>query len=304
MIYDLRMKYIFTLLCAFFFAPQVLFAAEFYFVSDEKEIRVGDELKTDVFLDAPERVNAIEGTIIFPTDIVALKEIRDGNSAINFWIERPGEVSSGAIRFSGITPGGFSGGKNFIFSLIFEGAAEGVGDIRIENARVLLNDGAGTEAPLTITPLPLSILPQTGEKRIVATGEDTEPPESFAPEIGSDPEIFDGRWFVAFMTQDKNSGIDRYYIYESPHKRIRRITDDEWVPAASPHLLDDQELTRFIYIKAVDRSGNERIEIVPPRYPRAWYESRLNWSILIISILLAYFIRRMVTGNQSSKVKS
>ena len=47
----------------------------------------------------------------------------------------------------------------------------------------------------------------------------------------------------------------------------------EWMTAESPQILTDQKLKSFIYIKAVDKFGNERIEIIPPKNPQKWYEN-------------------------------
>jgi len=88
---------------------------------------------------------------------------------------------------------------------------------------------------------------------------DTTPPEDFKPEIGRDPAIFEGKYFLSFATTDKTSGIDYYEVKEG--KR-------DFKKAGSPYSLEDQSLQSTILVKAVDKAGNERIsEIIPPAKP-------------------------------------
>lgn len=268
------------------FAP--VFAAELFIESAGQEVKVGQQFEVELFVNtAQEDINAFEGKIIFPGDILDLKEIRDGDTIVNFWIEKPhqpqatGDKRQGEIVFSGITPGGFNGTKGFIFSAIFEGKKEGTAKFEIGDARTLRNDGTGSAAPLMMVPSEITVSSGTpAEIPLVPKIKDTEPPEAFVPEIAKDPTLFEDKWFVVFATQDKSSGVDHYEIKES-RQRILSIFG-KWVTAESPYVLADQELRSFIWIKAVDKAGNVRIEKVLPQNPLAWYEDYGNWIIMII----------------------
>ena len=262
-------------------------AAQLSLQSQTQKISAGQQFKLDLILNTEnENINAIEGKITFPANLLGLKEIQDSNSAINFWIEQPKLEQAGTIGFSGIVPGGYQGIKGFIFSVVFQAKSIGSGVIQIGDAKVLLNDGEGTEANLKISPFQFSIsekiqtvqpatqLPTTTEP---AELEDTEPPEEFNPEISSSTNIFDGKWFLVFTTQDKGSGIDRYEIQET---KYRQPTISGWIVAENPYVLKDQELKSYIYIKAIDKAGNERMETIPPKYP-SWYEITWIWIIII-----------------------
>ena len=100
---------------------------------------------------------------------------------------------------------------------------------------------------------------------------DATPPEEFKPEIGQDPSIFEGKYFLSFATTDKTSGIDYYEVKEAPKEILRLPTGQgkrDWKRAESPYLLEDQYLKSKISVKAVDKAGNERIsEIIPPAKP-------------------------------------
>src|SRR3989338_10476834 len=140
-------------LIAFFFSSLVLIlpsrpvlAAEIFF---EQEIGPGlpeDQFKMGIFLETEELLNAIEGKISFPTDLLKLKTVEDGNSIVNLWLERPAASETGEIAFSGITPGGYQCKKGLIFSMTFLVKQKGAGLFEIHGARVLRNDGEGREA--------------------------------------------------------------------------------------------------------------------------------------------------------------
>lgn len=277
---------IFILLAVFipFFATPV-FAAEVSFDTKTREIKANQLFEVGVFINTDnEEINAFEGQIIFPKDILVLKEIRDGNSIINFWIEKP-KNQNDAITFSGITPGGFNSEKGLIFSAIFEAKKEGVAKFEINDARVLRNDGTGSAATLTIAPFEVVVSEGVpAEISVLPKVRDSEPPESFVPEIARDESIFDGKWFVVFVTQDKSSGIDHYEIKESRQKFFAVFK--KWLPGESPYVLTDQELRSYVLIKAVDKVGNEKVMEIVPKNPLAWYENYENWVMIIAGFLI------------------
>lgn len=267
-------------------------AAEFYFDSGTSTISSGQQFKIDFLLNTQkENINAIEGKIIFDNNVLELSEIRDGNSLINFWVEKP-NVKNGAVTFAGTTPGGYIGDKGLIFSLIFTAKTSGDSFIKIENGSALKNDGLGTSAKLKETNSKISILKSSGQNPIDNTKIiDKEKPETFKPEIGKDPSMFDNKWFVVFATQDKISGTDKYEIKENKYN----IFDfSKWVIAVSPYVLIDQNLTSNIYIKAIDKAGNERIVKLSPRNPIPWYANIENWVIIVLVLSVALlFIKKL-----------
>src|SRR3989344_5045993 len=147
-----------------------------------------------------EEINAFEGILVLPENMHTNK-IQTGNSIILFWITPPKQIED-TIIFAGITPGGFSGIYS-MFTVSGEFSAKDLERVRFESVNALKNDGSGTSAPATIT---LSS---------VELKNDTEPPEDFIPVIANDPNIFSGKWFVAFATQDKGTGINHYEIKEN-----------------------------------------------------------------------------------------
>jgi len=270
----------------FMLLPTVVLASELKLSSPVSEVGTGQQLQVGLFLSTgEENINALEGKIIFPAELLKLKEVRDGNTIVNFWVEKPIIDSSGAIVFSGITPGGVNVENGFIFSAIFETIKSGVATLRISEVRALLNDGQGSAAALDISPLQIVISEATSPQKSAAIEvSDTLPPEQFKPEIAQDQTVFNGKYFLAFATQDKGSGMARYEVREIRQKPFSFFY--KWKEAASPYLLADQSLKSFIYVKAVDLNGNVRIELISPQNPLLWYENYLVYVIIILSLIV------------------
>lgn len=248
--------------------PISVLAASFSF-NAPTNVRVGDQFEAVVEMDTEnERINAVQGTIEVPGNL-EVKEIRDGNTIINFWIEKPSViVAESSVKFAGAIPGGYLG-KGKLFSVVFEAKSGGEAVFNIEDSLALLNDGQGTPAKLSIKILKLSVgeLVPGEASKIVVVVEDELPPSEFKPEIGQDQNIFDGKYFLVFAAQDKESGVDFYQVSEERGFWRWLIGPNQKTlnKANSPYLLQDQELRSWIFVRAVDRVGNERIVLLRPR---------------------------------------
>ncbi len=286
-------NYFLAILVIFMLAPILASAAEIHINTESQGVRTGEQFMLNFFLNTEESVNALEGQIVFPADLLEPKEIRDGNSIINLWIERP-KIESDKIYFSGITPGGFKGKNGLIFSVIFEAQKEGWGFIEFQDVKTLLNDGKGTSAEVKFFNFQFDIKDVVGHPDISDSLnykiEDAEPPETFQPEIAKDAELFNGKYFLVFASQDKSSGISHYEVRESRQGILSVFK--RWVLAKSPYVLADQELRSYILVKAVDKAGNKRIISIAPRNPLAWYKNYENWIIIIVGLVIAYALKR------------
>ncbi|KKS91935.1 MAG: hypothetical protein UV69_C0042G0002 [Parcubacteria group bacterium GW2011_GWE2_43_12] len=270
-------KVLFIFLSIAFLFPYHLFAAEIFYDADTRKVKANTEFEVGVFLNAEsENINAIEGILRFPADILEFKELNDGNSIVNFWVERPSRRVENEIIFSGITPGGFVGKRGLIFRITFLAKNEGNGKLEMQNIKALLNDGNGTAADISVSPLKIIITSQDLSLPPKKETKDQEPPESFKPEIARDPAIFDGKWFLVFA-----------------RSRIFGLFP-KWISAESPYALRDQKLKSYIFVKAVDKAGNVRIEKILPRNPLRWYENYENWIIIILGLVIAYAIKKFL----------
>jgi hypothetical protein len=204
---------------------------------------------------------------------------------VSLWVTHPAVSSGAPIPFAGITPGGFSGTGGMLFSVLFRAKAAGTANVSIGNIEVLRNDGAGGNEPATAKPLFLSVgaKPSGG----YAEPADTAPPEPFTAELGNDPQLFGGKNYLVFTAVDKGSGVAHYAVAESRVPLfLLRFFPLSWNETASPYLLDDQNLTSTVYVKAVDRAGNERLSIYPPRHPFTVYEIAALLGILVLAVVL------------------
>lgn len=268
------------------FVPQA-YAAELVISSSEVP-HAGTDIALTLYLDSQgENINAYEGTLEYPMANLRLRQIRDGNSIVSVWIERPFERES-TIRFAGVTPGGYTGNRGELMTLIFEVNSEKNVSFRFRDARALLNDGEGTGVSFTLAPT-LAVEPALSQSLV--SDQDTAPPEVFTITRGQSSDLFEGKSFAVFMSQDKQSGIDHYEVGSSlfplvgPLMRFVRFTETE-----SPAVLPDSNSSYF-YVKAIDQSGNERIARLSPdnSFPYA-----VPLTLIGILILLSMLLRRYV----------
>ena len=80
--------FLFTLIAWGFAVPMITFASHIYVEVPTGMVNKGDEFKADVFLDTEGKsINALEGRISFPIDMLEVKDVESGNGAITFWID-------------------------------------------------------------------------------------------------------------------------------------------------------------------------------------------------------------------------
>lgn len=261
--------------------PLVSKAAKLSVVAND-QMGVGGDILVTIVANADKPINAIEGQINWPADLLTVKDIRTANSVINFWVNPP-TATKQTINFTGITPGGFVGEKGQVFSIVFHSEKPGVAVIDFSNVKMLLNNNQGSPAVLDLKPSNIKISPDLGVDSISNNFNDKELPETFQPVIGRDPNLLDGKNFLVFSTVDKNSGIISYQVKEVKHRLFSYFAT--WQEAVSPYVLLDQTLHSYIYVKAVDRAGNERVVKLNPQLTTKWYESIWFWGIIILVIL-------------------
>ena len=274
--------------------PLIGQAAELYLESFENDYYVDETFIVNIRINVEygESINAIEGYIEFPNNILEIKDFSTGNSILTF-IEKPKiNQEQGLISFVGIIPGGYSGmipgdpgPSNLLGKIIFESISSGTAKIILkDNSQALLSDGKGTIAELSTKGVILEVEPPKEVQPLrdewqEELEKDKIPPEDFKPEIVK----IDDKYYLSFTTKDKDSGVDHYEILEK--FSILRLGIARWVETNSPYLLKDQSLSSRIEIKAIDKVGNERIVKLPATYSLPWYKNYFIWVIIILVIL-------------------
>jgi len=279
--YNSKFKIIISLIFIFLFLPLVAKGAILYFEPSKGEYHLGDTFIVDLRIDTEEEcINTVKAIVSFPKDLLEVKDFSTGNSILSLWLESPKiDQKEGLISFVGGIPGGFCGplpGEpekpnllgRIIFRVVSRDVSRSLAQVAFRNdSQVLLNDGFGTPAKLTLKEAIFTILPEKleipKEEWQEELAKDDIPPEPFEIKISQDPNIFGGKYFIVFSTTDKQTGIDHYEVKEGKK---------DWKRAESPYLLEDQSLKSIIKVKAVDKAGNERIaEYLPPQKPFPWW---------------------------------
>ena len=176
-----------------------------------------------------------------------------------------------------------------------------------DDSEILLNDGQGTKAEALYRGTDVIIGSGTGTANawLDEMRTDTTAPEPFTIELDREPTAYNGKYFIAWSTTDKQSGIDHYEVLETDPWKFgffsffngeRRAF---WTRAESPYVLQDQNLRSKILVKAVDKIGNEQIAMLEPEtsllrkveVDRMWIFVTILLSLLVFAVT-AWRIRR------------
>jgi len=288
----------------FFILPVgVKAATSIYFDVEKPAVYKGDTFIANLKISSPdEPINVIDGTILYDSNKLEIKDIGTGGSVLTLWPEPPTFTNSkGTMSFVGGVTSGFQGDDGEILKIAFRAKSEGEGKLDyLDGFSVFLHDGEGSQINPGLKLLSINILPRpsdtpTADEWQKVLEQDTTPPESFKITIGKDSSIFDGQRFITFFTTDAESGIDYYEVKEGTR---------EYVRAESPYVLEDQSLRKSINVKAVDKAGNERIEELTPSVLQIpLYKNMLTLiSVFIIILLILFIIWRNLNGG--SKIKN
>jgi hypothetical protein len=298
---------------------------------ETKEVKKSEFILVPIYLDTQfEEINAVEVYVNFSDNLV-FRDYLDGKSIITHWIEKPRvveqsslpvkprrsdfcsasmacpEVSSALLQgsaslvFSGIIAGGISGKNLNLVDLVFEAKESGRAKIEIDkNSKVLLNDGLGTKTKLIALSQSFNILEIKGLPEIKI--KDNFPPEPFKIYLAKNKEIFNGKYYITFETKDKQSGIAYYEISEKPTSFVFLAKPDienlSFKKAESPYVLEDQSLRSYVVVKAVDKAGNERVEILYPQRILLYEDVLILIVCLMILIGLIVFVIKFRYKNE------
>jgi hypothetical protein len=286
-------------LAILFVAPSLVFAAKLS-VTANPSVVLGQSFQVNVALDTQgDDANAIQGELMFPPGLFTLEGINDGASPVSLWIEAPHETSPGTISFSGIIPGGFTGTASSVVGIVLVPVATGAGEVGIQNAQLLRNDGQGSAIALATMGQTVAIVSSSASGAPSGPSTPFTVPERFMPVVAQDPNIYGGKYFLVFSTTDKGSGIDHYDVTEVPAGTALG-QNPSWIEATSPYLLKDQTLSSDIYVRAVNNGGSATVAKVSARFPSKAasrtlifdFASAMAAMLLILTIFFVMRIKR------------
>lgn len=276
-----------------FLAADANAAVRIYTILEKKDIARNDSFSVQLRIENEgEGINAAEISLEFSDDLLTLQSVNDGGSIVNLWVEEPREITGekcltgiincGAIKMSGLIPGGFVG-DGLLASLTFAAKKEGVADIFFNQhaSKVFLDRADAKLADVVYEPLEIKVAGEgEGDKRLIL---DYFPPEKFTILLNKTELALDNKWFISFSTQDKGLGISHYEVQE----KLLGLFDGRWKRGESPYVLGNQWLLSIIKVRAVDNVGLEREEVLVPKRLIEFY-------IVSASALLAFLIFLLV----------
>ncbi len=255
------------------------------------------ERQVDLLLTPNEEgINALGSEIVILAGQAELIDIIDGGSIISAWVEQP-KIIDNQLIFSGIIPGGFYG-------LYVPGKAESQSGLilsfkvkQLDSSEVILGlrkleayAADGNNVPIKVEPEKLVVNfsefdKQTQTNKII----DNTPPSDLELRIIKLPEGPSG-WWAAFSATDFGSGIAYYEIQEN---KTSEPNPEAWRPVDNPTRLIDQTRRSYVFLKAVDRQGNEKIISLGPnpevRYNLYYLLGGLILLLIVVAYLLNYY---------------
>lgn len=127
--------------------PSSLFAATLSLSPGVGEYQVGQTFTAQVVVSSSDKlVNAVSGTLEFPSDKLSVQRVTKDGSILSLWVQEPTySNSAGSVTFEGVILGnGYQGGSGRIITITFKVNAPGQADLRFANGSILANDGEGT----------------------------------------------------------------------------------------------------------------------------------------------------------------
>ncbi|MFC1687063.1 carboxypeptidase regulatory-like domain-containing protein [Patescibacteria group bacterium] len=162
--------------------PQAVDAASLYLVPSSGSRTVGDSFSVTVSVNTDGvAINASDGTISFPTDILEVTGVSKAGT-FSLWTSEPSySNASGSVSYSGGLPTpGYTGAGGGIITITFRGKAEGTATVSISSGSVLANDGLGTNVLSSRG---------SGTYTILPPGEDPDPDPEPDLDLPSAPTI-------------------------------------------------------------------------------------------------------------------
>lgn len=286
------------------------FAAHLFMEPKTQERVAGDVFMVDVKMDVTpdECINAAEVFVAYPSQFLQAMDVNIGESFFSLWVQKPAiDKEKGIISFVGGVPGGYCGRvsgdpgtSNMLAQMVFRLPSFSVGKEKINmgniaflpETSVMLNDGTGTPAALTMEGADITLVEKTTTSQPVNEWrqrlvEDKMSPEPFAIEVRREDQLYKGKYILFFSTLDKQTGVDHFEVQEIFKKDFDKGTRDAvWHIAESPYMLVDQSLQSVIRVKAIDKAGNERIVEYVPSDSLAASAKSFFYPPLIVGIIL------------------
>ncbi len=224
---------------ALFLFPEYVEAATISFSPSSGSYKVGQTFSVGVYVGSGDQaMNAVEGVIAFPRDLVEVTALSKGGSILNLWVQEPTySNTNGTVSFEGIVYNpGFTGSVGKIITITFRAKASGTAAVSFSNGSVLANDGAGT-----------NILSQLGRGNYTIGDGEVKPPTTIplpqAPKVTSATHPDQSKWYA-------NNNPTFEWSLSSDITGVNILTDHE--EATDPGTKSDGRMSSFTYPNVED----------------------------------------------------
>lgn len=128
------------------FGSDSVSAATFNLNISKQSFAVNEDFTVELHMDSQGvGINAAQGTIRFPSDILEVKSIDKTESVFNFWLQEPVvSANKDSISFTGGSTSGFSGQSLYALKIVFHVKGSGSGSISVTDGAITASDGSGT----------------------------------------------------------------------------------------------------------------------------------------------------------------
>lgn len=143
--------------------PLISHAATLTITPGSGTFEVGDRVTYKVQVSGEQPLNAVAGTVVFPSGLFSIESVSKTGSILNFWVTEPTfSKGAGTVQFEGVALSGFVGGTGTVVTVTLRALKVGSGSVAFQSGQVLANDGQGTDitsglngATFTIVPAPV-----------------------------------------------------------------------------------------------------------------------------------------------------
>lgn len=144
---------VFALFIALLILPKLVSAASLYVSPQSGSYSSGKTFSARIRVSSSQSINAISGTLKYPTDKLQVTSVSKFGSLLTLWIEDPTyDNTGGTVSFEGVVPNpGFSG-DGLVAVVTFKVVGTGSATVSLSGASVLANDGSGTDVLTSTTP--------------------------------------------------------------------------------------------------------------------------------------------------------
>lgn len=301
------------------FLPTNAKAASLYIDPGVSTLNRGDTVTMSVRLDTDEEmgecVNAVDAVISYTSNIEPV-DVSIGDSIFSMWVQQPIiNREDKTITFAGGIPNGYCGRvigdprlTNVLARIVFRSPGFSIGGGSVESDAMVsykaestayLNDGRGTKAELATYGAKIELSQKPGATMLNAwkdeVAADNISPEEFSIYLQKDEKAFSQKYYIAFTTTDKQSGVDHYEVMEESLAQFGTFqwgrADAPWLVERSPYTLKDQSLNSIIRVKAIDKAGNEYIaNLIPDKSMRTVSQHQILSAVLGVSMLVLLIV--------------